>query len=118
MLFRSPHFWILTLKYGNEYRNAGFPVLNDIFSDFQVKTIVMFWIIASSACSLMFIYFNAVRFHLVGYGILGVNIFLVLLMAYQFYIAKSIRYKLVFMMANLYILAVLLLVIADHLLRN
>jgi protoheme IX farnesyltransferase len=116
-IWQMPHFWMLMLKYGNEYRNAGFPVLTDIFSPFQIKAIVMFWIIASSTVSMMFVFFNVIQLRYIGFGMLGVNIVLVLLMIWQFYLAKQMNYRMIFMSANFYILAILLLIIADHLIR-
>ncbi len=44
-MWQMPHFWLLMLKYGNDYRKAGFPVLNDLFSPRQMKSIVMVWLL-------------------------------------------------------------------------
>jgi heme o synthase len=43
-IWQIPHFWLLLLLYGKEYSAAGFPVLNDIFTDKQLKNLTFLWI--------------------------------------------------------------------------
>ncbi len=116
-LWQMPHFWLLTLKYGHEYRQAGFPVLTDLFSEFQVKTVVMGWMIASSGASAMLYYFNILHQPALGYSIIGFNIALLVVMAWQLFIAAAMRYRLIFIAANLFMLIVMLSLIADRLIR-
>jgi protoheme IX farnesyltransferase len=114
-LWQMPHFWMLTLKYGHEYRRAGFPVLTDYFSEKQVKVIVMAWMTASSAASVMLVWFPILHQPLPGYIIIGCNIALLALMAHQLLIARVMRYLLVFISANLFMLVVMVALIADGL---
>lgn len=44
-----PHFWLLLLMFGKEYELAGFPSLNRIFSDSQIKRLSFTWILATIA---------------------------------------------------------------------
>ncbi|MCX6268016.1 MAG: protoheme IX farnesyltransferase [Bacteroidetes bacterium] len=113
-IWQMPHFWMLTLKYGHEYRNAGFPVLTDFFSEFQIKTIVMGWMIASSGASIMLVYFKILHLPAFGFTIIGLNIVLLLLMAYQLFFASIMRYRLIFISANLFMMIVMLSLIADR----
>ncbi|MEI6433829.1 MAG: UbiA family prenyltransferase [Bacteroidota bacterium] len=114
-IWQMPHFWLLTLKYGHEYRAAGFPVLTDFFNEVQVKMVVMGWMIASSAASYMLIYFKILHLPVLGYALIGLNITLLLLLAYQLFIAAAIRYRLIFIAANLFMMIVMLSLIADKL---
>jgi len=116
-LWQMPHFWLMTLKYGHEYRNAGFPVLSDIFSEIRIRVIVMAWMIASSGASILLFWFSIIRHPVPGYGIIGVNVMLLLLMAYQLFIAARLRYRLIFIAANLFMLIVMISLIADRLIR-
>ena len=43
-----PHFWLLLLRYGNDYDAAGFPVINQILTDKQIKRVTFVWIGATS----------------------------------------------------------------------
>jgi protoheme IX farnesyltransferase len=115
-LWQMPHFWLLTLKYGHEYRNAGFPVLTDFFNEFQIKSIVMGWMTASSGASVMLVYFRILQHPALGYVIVGLNIALLALMAHQLFFTKAIRYRLIFIAANLFMMFVMLSLIADRLL--
>ena len=117
-IWQMPHFWLLTLKYGHEYRNAGFPALTDFFNEFQIKIVVIAWMTASSAASCMFIYFKILRLPAFGYAIIGLNIALLILMAFQFFFAKVMRYRLIFVAANLFMMMVMLSLILDRFLRS
>lgn len=44
-----PHFWLLLLLFGKEYALAGFPSLNAVFSDDQIKRLSYTWILATIA---------------------------------------------------------------------
>ena len=117
-IWQIPHFWLLTLKYGHEYRQAGFPVLTDFFSEFQVKTVVMGWMIAASVASFMLVYFKILHHPIMGSGFMVLNILLLLIMAYQLFLAPAIRYRLIFISANLFLMIVMLSIIADRLINR
>jgi protoheme IX farnesyltransferase len=44
-----PHFWLLLLMFGKEYSLAGFPSLNSVFTDNQIKRLSYTWILATIA---------------------------------------------------------------------
>ena len=113
-IWQMPHFWMLTLKYGHEYRKAGFPVLNDIFSDIWIKALVMIWMVASSGTSILLVLFRIIQHPVIGYGIMIINILLLSLMAWQLFIAARMRYRLIFIAGNLFMLIVMLSLIADR----
>lgn len=113
-IWQMPHFWMLTLKYGHEYRNAGFPVLNDLFSDIWIKVIVMIWMIASSGASIMFVFFRIVQHPAIGYGILTINIAMLIIVGYQLFLASPMRFRLIFIAANLFMFLVMFALIADR----
>jgi len=46
-LWQIPHFWLLLIVYGDDYKKAGFPVLNDVFGIKMLKLLTAFWIILS-----------------------------------------------------------------------
>ena len=117
-IWQMPHFWLLTMKYGKEYRMAGFPVLSDYFGVKQVKIVTMTWIIASSATSFMFVFFGILHFQLLWFGIILLNIVMLLVIAWQLFFAASPHYRLIFAVANLFMLAVMLSLIVDRLITQ
>ncbi len=67
-----PHFWLLMLKYGDQYRQAGLPHLTSVFSNTQIARITYAWILASLLTALL----------LPAFGILenkGVRVFMLVI---------------------------------------
>jgi len=113
--WRMPHFWLLMMKYGQDYRQAGFPVLTDIFDDNQVKRLTMVWLVASSFCSMMLVFFGIFLTLITGGIIILLNIILLILIFYQLFFASLIRFRLIFIAANLFMSSVLICLIVDRL---
>lgn len=101
-IWQMPHFLLLNLKYGPDCRKAGCPVLNDIFSDTWIRIITMTWILASSAVSIMMVYFKIIHFPWLGFGILTINMFLLMITAWQLFLSPALRFRLVFASVNLF----------------
>ncbi len=47
-----PHFWLLLLMFGKEYKLVGYPSLNDIFTENQIKRLSYTWILSTIAIAL------------------------------------------------------------------
>lgn len=43
-----PHFWLLMLRYGDDYDAAGFPVINKVLTNTQIKRVTFVWIVATA----------------------------------------------------------------------
>ncbi len=52
-LWQVPHFWLLMLRHGNEYEEAGLPSLTGLLSRAQISRITFVWIFATAAASLL-----------------------------------------------------------------
>ena len=52
-IWQIPHFWLLMLKYGKEYEQAGFPTINQAVTSVNLKRIIYSWIIATSFLSVL-----------------------------------------------------------------
>ena len=74
-----PHFWLLLLMFGKEYTLAGYPSLNTVFSDNQIKRLSYTWILATVATALI------VAIHVIVGSIL-----MFFLLFYIFYILFSL----------------------------
>lgn len=46
-LGQMPHFWLLVIKYGKDYKQGGFPTLFDYFTTKQISRINLVWLIAT-----------------------------------------------------------------------
>lgn len=110
-----PHFWLLIIKYGEEYSKAGIPALTEIFNNEQINRLTFTWVITSVIAALFLCYFEVIR---------SGPIILILLIASAFLIWRfssllksgvdrntSKKYSI---LLDLYFLLVLLLLIADR----
>ncbi len=52
-MWQVPHFWLLMLKYGEEYEKAGFPSITSKISKQQVKNSTFLWTVATAISALM-----------------------------------------------------------------
>jgi protoheme IX farnesyltransferase len=52
-LWQIPHFWLLLLLYGEDYRRAGLPTVITLFSTRQIIHITFSWIVAVAAAGLL-----------------------------------------------------------------
>jgi protoheme IX farnesyltransferase len=72
-----PHFWLLILKYGEEYRQAGFPVLTDKFTREQINRLTFTWILTSVIAALFLSYFGIIRAGLHTAILLAASVFII-----------------------------------------
>ncbi|MFK5857041.1 MAG: protoheme IX farnesyltransferase [Bacteroidota bacterium] len=52
-MWQVPHFWLLMLKYGDEYEKAGFPSITSTISKRLVKYYTFLWTVATAISALM-----------------------------------------------------------------
>jgi heme o synthase len=114
-MWQIPHFWLLMLKYGDEYRSAGFPVMTDIFNIYQFRNIILAWMIGATGTSFLLVLCGFWMFFLAKVMILGLNLLILTLFFYQLYFAKNPRYRLMFITMNVFLLLVLSLMILEKL---
>jgi len=114
-IWQMPHFWLIMLKYGDEYKKAGFPVLTDTFSPLMIKLTIMAWLIAASAITVYFSRYGIVKFISLRYLLAGVNLFVILFIGYQLLLSRKLSYRWIFITGNLYIFVVFAFMIADRL---
>ena len=111
-----PHFWLLLLLFGKQYKLAGLPSLTDIFSDNQIKRITYTWVLTTIASALLVLLFVIQNGYL-----------LLLLLAYIFYLVVTTsravllhdQFKVLpsFYRLNFLYLFMMIFLIADSLLR-
>lgn len=80
-----PHFWLLLLMFGKEYSLAGFPSLNAVLSDNQIKRLSYTWILATIATALI-----------VATTVLHGTVSLLILLLYVFYLLFSLTTGILF----------------------
>jgi protoheme IX farnesyltransferase len=116
-IWQVPHFWLLTLFLHKDYEEAGYPTLQQRFTDVQIKRITFMWIMATAITALL----------LPLYGLITSTIFTVLLFAISMLTVTSFRDMFLdkdkpintrrsFMKINVYFLLVIVVLWLDRLL--
>ena len=72
-----PHFWLLILKYGEEYGKAGLPSLTNIMSRTQIRRLTFTWILTSVIAALFLCYFEIIHSKIIVGILLIASAFLV-----------------------------------------
>jgi heme o synthase len=110
-----PHFWLLILKYGKEYSNAGVPSLTDIFNSAQINRLTFIWIVTSVIAAVFLCYFEVIRAGIIIVILLAASVFLI----WQFSGlikagADEKTYKKYSVLLDSYFLLILILLISDR----
>jgi heme o synthase len=109
-----PHFWLLILKYGEEYKEAGFPSLTNLFNRAQIKRLTFVWVISSVAAALFLCYFEIIQNTIIILILVVISIYVI----WQFLALLKIgtsdnNFRKYSIVLDLYFLLVLLLLISD-----
>jgi heme o synthase len=114
-IWQVPHFWLLMLKYGEEYTQAGFPSITRVYSSRQIRNITFVWILATAISALMLPAFNVVESWVVMAGLLISSVWLVgqftRLISVKEIPFSPIKY---FMKINYFVLAVIIFLSLDR----
>ncbi len=114
-IWQVPHFWLLMLRYGEEYTAAGFPSITRVYSTRQVKRITFIWVLATAVSALMLPAFSVVDSWVVIGGLFLSSIWLVSqftrLLSLKELPFSPMRY---FMKINYFVLAVIIFLSIDR----
>ena len=76
-MWQIPHFWLLLLRYGDEYEKAGLPSLVNVMSKAQIARITFAWIFAAAVAGLLLPLYGSVRSAPVYYSFIPLAAWLV-----------------------------------------
>jgi heme o synthase len=114
-IWQVPHFWLLMLRFGQEYVKAGFPSITQRYTISQIKHITFIWILATIVSALMLPVFDVVQSRVVMGGLLISSIWLVIqfsgLLSFKDLPFSPMRY---FMKINYFVLAVIIFLSLDR----
>lgn len=116
-VWQIPHFWLLLLLYGEDYKKAGFPVLTDKYSTGFIKTITFILLVATVLIAAA-MPFAGIGYFAVSKILLGVFSAMMIYGSARFFINKELSRKDIvktFMAINLYTLLLITILSADKL---
>lgn len=109
-----PHFWLMILKYGEEYKLAGIPVLSDIFNKSQIKRITFSWVVSSVVAALFLCCFEIIQNPVINIILVVVSIYMVWQFIDLIRIGADKNYRRYSIVLDAYFLLILILVISDR----
>jgi len=111
-----PHFWLLLLMFGNQYKLAGMPSLNQIFNESQIKRITYTWILTTIASALLVIFFVFTN-QIIMFLLLFYTFYLLSSLSIAVFVQKELVVRPAFFKLNMLYLFMMFFLIADALLR-
>jgi protoheme IX farnesyltransferase len=114
-IWQIPHFWLLMVKYGKQYEQAGFPTINQTMSPESLKSIILVWIIATSISSVMIPLFlqDISIIFFIAIFILNIS-FVAIFLKLSFGQIAEINFKQSFISINIYMMLFMLMLIVFH----
>lgn len=114
-IWQVPHFILLLLLYGDDYKEAGLPVLTTFYSTERVKRIIFVWILGTMIAGFMLPYILNMNY-LIFYALLIIlSAALPVSMIRLILTERTFRVKRSFIAMNIYLVLVLLILSADQL---
>ncbi len=110
-----PHFWLLILKYGDQYEKAGFPGLKRHFNDNQIKRLSFTWIMTALASALLLAFFGILEFQVSKLMMLAISISGIFVFRDLAFPVKLKKERKHFLMLNIYFMIIMFLLIFDKL---
>ena len=111
-----PHFWLLLLMFGDEYRLAGYPTLNSIFSEQQIKRLSFTWILATIGSALI-IALNVLQGHTASFLLLFYIFYLLFSLSISLFVKKNLEPRPAFFKLNFLYLFMMIFLIVDAILH-
>ena len=108
-----PHFWLLVLKYGDEYSAAGFPSLTEIMSRNQITRMTFTWVVASVIAALFLYYFKIFKSDFVVIILLVGSAFLIWQFSNLMIFSQEKNYRKYSIFLDTYFLLIMILLIID-----
>jgi heme o synthase len=111
---QMPHYWLLLIKVGDEFRDAGLPVITEIFTKNQLRNISFVWIFAAALSVTIFPVAGIMHSSLVSLLMLaGVAYFLVRMYLLSYRGELILQWRRAFITENLFYLFIILILIGD-----
>lgn len=111
-----PHFWILLLMFGDQYKLAGLPSLNQVFSEAQIKRLTYTWTLTTVAAALLVLFYVFVNVTIFFFLLLYV-FYLLFSFTFSFLIQKNFPPKPIFYKLNFLYLFMMIFLIVDGLIK-
>ncbi len=112
---QMPHYWLLLVKIGDQFRDAGLPVITTLFEPRQIRNLSFVWIAATGVIVLMLPATPIIQNRLISLILIIAAVLFLIRMFRLTYRGELInQWKKAFITVNLFYLAIILVLIADR----
>ena len=112
---QMPHYWLLLLKIGTEFRDAGMPVITSLFDPRQIRNLSFIWIAATGVIVMMLPATPIIKNRGISLILIAAAILFLIRMFQLTYRGDLIKHwKKAFITVNLFYLILILVLIADR----
>jgi heme o synthase len=116
-IWQVPHFWLLMLKYGDEYVKAGYPSITQLYDEKQIRYITFIWIFATAVSALMIPFFGVIHSSVITLLILVAVFWLVLVFSGILSSKKIFNPFFYFMRINYFVLVMIIALSVDSFIK-
>lgn len=113
-IWQIPHFWLILLKYGQQYTKAGLPSVTSIWTSTQLKGITFIWMLTTGVSALLLPVFQMLYLLPLKIALVGITLAYIFYAYKSLYGAKKVNYFLAFMAINVFLLMVMILLIIQQ----
>ena len=118
-LWQLPHFWLVILKYRDDYSRAGFKTIGLYLDDKQIRKLVICWVLLTSLFILIFFCLSNVFGKYFARIILVLNpVFVVIFAKTLLPAGEEFRFRSTFIILNSFGLLVMIALIVDSILKG
>lgn len=110
-MWQIPHFWLLALRYGKDYENAGIISIQSKFSIRSLKRLILVWFFATELVALLPVIFQIIQHGIVIVFLIFFNFCSFFFVCYLLRNSEKTRFAFIFL--NIYLLIHLLVNIFD-----
>ena len=112
---QMPHYWLLLIKIGREFHEAGLPVITSLLEPRQIRNLSFMWIAATGVCVLMLPATPIIRHRAISVVLIAAALLFLVRMFRLTYREDLLKHwKKAFITVNLFYLMIILVLIADR----
>ncbi|HQO50118.1 MAG TPA: protoheme IX farnesyltransferase [Bacteroidales bacterium] len=118
-IWQVPHFWLLMLKYGEEYVQAGYPSITQLYDEKHIRYLTFLWTFATAVTALMLPLFGLTRSVWVTLSILVAVIWLIFVFSGMLKKESTVPFNpfYYFMRINYFVLVIIISLSVDPFIR-
>ena len=110
-----PHFWMIQIRYGEEYKNAGLPDLKSLFNKASLERLNFIWVAASLVSAVLLPLFRVIISEILIYILIILSFLVLIIFLNRLFRLMAANEMFYFRIFNLYDLVLMILVILDKL---